>query len=138
MKDRNIFMTAHDKRRLEGLLDAGVSVNCRDRNDLKSLRDELGRANVVKSKDVPADVVTMNSKVCLRDLDDGSEMEVQLVFPEMADIAHGNLSVLSPVGTAILGYREGDTVTWQVPAGESHLRIDRILYQPEAAGDYHL
>ena len=138
MNDRNIFVTAHDKRRLEELLAVGSTVNHRDRNDLKSLRDELGRGQVLKSKDVPPDVVTMNSRVRLVDLDDGSEMEVQLVFPDMADIAHGHLSVLSPVGTAILGYREGETVAWKVPDGERHLRIDRILYQPEAAGDYHL
>lgn len=138
MNERIIYVTAHDKRRLEELLAVGSTANHRDRNDLKSLRDELGRGQVLKSKDVPANVVTMNSRVKLVDLDDNSEMEVQLVFPDMADIAHGHLSVLSPVGTAILGYREGETVTWKVPDGERHLRIERILYQPEAAGDYHL
>jgi len=138
MNDRKIYITAHDKRRLEELLAVADTANQRDRNDLMSLREELGRGQVMKSKDVPADVVTMNSRVKLVDLDDDSAMEVQLVFPDMADIAHGHLSVLSPVGTAILGYREGETVAWKVPAGERHLRIERILYQPEAAGDYHL
>jgi len=83
-------------------------------------------------------VVTMNSKVILRDLDISEEMNYCLVFPKDADIASGAISVLAPVGTAILGYREGDIVEWPVPSGKRRIRIEKILYQPEAAGDFHL
>ena len=60
------------------------------------------------------------------------------VFPKEADIDRGRLSVISPVGTAILGYTEGDTIEWKVPSGKRRIKIEKVLYQPEAAGDYHL
>ena len=90
----------------------------------RSARHELWRGNEVI--EVPPDDF----------LDDDSRMEVTLVFPADADIDAGKLSVLSPVGTALLGYAEGDTVEWEVPAGKRRIRIEKILYQPEAAGDF--
>jgi regulator of nucleoside diphosphate kinase len=80
----------------------------------------------------------MNSRVGLVDLDTEEEMVYTLVFPHEADITQSKISVLAPIGTAILGYRVGDTLTWQVPDGMRRLRVKQILYQPEAAGDYHL
>jgi regulator of nucleoside diphosphate kinase len=65
-------------------------------------------------------------------------MLIQLVFPSEADFERGKISILAPIGTALIGYRTGDTVEWKVPAGIRHLRIDEVVYQPEAAGDYHL
>jgi regulator of nucleoside diphosphate kinase len=61
-----------------------------------------------------------------------------VVFPSEADSEQGKISILAPVGTALLGYRVGDTVEWKLPGGLRRLKIERILYQPEAAGDYHL
>jgi len=66
------------------------------------------------------------------------EMLLHLVFPSEADFKLGKISILAPIGTALIGYRAGDTVEWKVPAGIRRLRIDEILYQPEAAGDHHL
>jgi regulator of nucleoside diphosphate kinase len=80
----------------------------------------------------------MNTRLLFHDLDDDSKMEVTLVFPADADIDAGKLSILSPVGTALLGYRKGNTVEWEVPAGKRRIRIEKILYQPEAAGDFDL
>jgi regulator of nucleoside diphosphate kinase len=102
------------------------------------LEKELSRAEVVAPKDVPADVVTMNSKVSLRDLDTGDEMDITLVFPKDADITQDKVSVLAPIGTAMLGYRVGDVVEWTVPDGVRRLHIEKVLYQPEASGDLHL
>ena len=87
---------------------------------------------------MPHDVVTMNSRVQLVDLDTGEAMTYTLVFPDDADLRQGKISVLAPIGTAMLGYRVGDTFEWRVPAGLRRLKIEAILYQPEAAGDYHL
>jgi regulator of nucleoside diphosphate kinase len=92
----------------------------------------------VDSRDVPPDVVTVNSKVELLDLDKNEKMIFVLVFPNEADINQGKISILAPVGTAILGYRVGDKVIWRVPAGQRRIKIQKILYQPEASGDYHL
>jgi regulator of nucleoside diphosphate kinase len=80
----------------------------------------------------------MNSRLRFVDLDDGDFTEVTLVFPAHADIASGKLSILSPIGTALLGYSEGDKIEWNVPAGKRRIQIEKILYQPEAAGDLHL
>ena len=103
-----------------------------------SLKEELDRAQIVLPKDIPSDVVTMNSRVRLSDMSKGEEQVYTLVFPRDADTVTGKISVLAPVGTAILGYRVGDMIEWQVPAGKRKLKIEEIIYQPEAAGDYHL
>jgi len=138
MTERKIYMTENDRRRLDELLAVAGAFNYRDRNDLKALASELRRAQVVDSRKVSARIVTMNTRVRLRDLDTQKDMEMTLTFPADADVDAGKLSVLSPVGTAILGYGEGDTIAWTVPAGTRRLTIEKILYQPEAAGDFHL
>ncbi len=138
MKERKIFITKFDKDRLEELIGVAESFGADKRLDLESLQDELERAEIVSSRRVPSNVVTMNSKVLLRDADTLEEMTLTLVFPKDADIKSGLISVLAPVGTAILGYREGDVVEWRVPNGLKRISIERILYQPEAEGDFHL
>ena len=80
----------------------------------------------------------MYSQARLYDLEAGEELVLTLVFPEDADLAENKVSVLAPIGMAMLGYRVGDVFEWQVPAGVSRLKVLEILYQPEAAGDYHL
>ena len=100
------------------------------------LEAELDRAHVVSPQEIPGDVVTMNSAVLVKDLDTGAEMALTLVFPSDAGLELGKISILAPVGTALLGYRVGDTIEWKVPGRIRRLRIERMIYQPEAAGDY--
>ena len=138
MNDRIIYITEFDLHRLEELLEVAGAFTYRGRSDLKELEEEVSRAHVVDSRKVPPTVITMNSRVKLRDLDTGEEMVFTLVFPREADIDGGRLSVISPVSTAILGYTEGDTIEWKVPSGRRRIKIEKVLYQPEAAGDYHL
>ena len=102
------------------------------------LEAELGRARVVPQSDVPADVVTMNCKIRIRDQRGRESEEFTLVYPNESDILDGRLSVLAPLGLAVLGARVGDLIKWRVPAGERTFRVERIVYQPEAAGDFHL
>lgn len=137
---REIFVTQSDKERLGDLIRAADSHGTRgsDLRYLADLRKELERARVVPSEQIPSDIVTMNSEVLLRDVSTSQETRVRLVFPEDADMAKGAISVLAPVGTAILGYRQGDVVEWPVPNGTSRFSIEKVMYQPEAAGDYHL
>jgi regulator of nucleoside diphosphate kinase len=80
----------------------------------------------------------MNATVRLRDLATKKELTYTLVFPSDADAAQNRISVLAPIGTALIGYRVGDVITWKVPGGLRKLRVEKIIYQPEAAGDYHL
>jgi len=136
-RKRRIYITEFDKTRLEELVAAADAAG-RDRKDLEALAGELKIAKVVPSAEVPHDVVTMNSRIRLCDADTGEEMVYTVVFPQDANVDTGAISVLAPVGTAILGYAVGDVVEWPVPSGIRRLRIAEILYQPEAAGDYHL
>ncbi|MEN6356184.1 MAG: nucleoside diphosphate kinase regulator [Armatimonadota bacterium] len=138
MNKRAIFITEYDSQRLQALIDNPGALEHRQPENLSSLNDELARAQIVAPKDIPPDVVTMNSVVHLTDIETGEEETYTLVFPSDADISESRLSVLAPIGTAMLGYRTGDTFTWSVPGGERHLRVKEVLYQPEASGDYHL
>ena len=98
----------------------------------------MDRADVVQQKDIPADVITMRSTVRLKDLDSSEELTYRLVFPTEANYDEGKISVLAPIGTAMLGYRRGDVIEWQVPSGVRRLSVDEVLYQPESKGEYHL
>jgi regulator of nucleoside diphosphate kinase len=138
MTNREICITENDRKRLTELIRVAHDFGDRIRHDLKGLEEELSKAKVVASQDIPPDVVTMNSKVVLVDVDTHEEMNFRLVFPQDADVDMGFISVLAPIGTAILGYAKGDIVEWPVPSGVRRLQIKDILYQPEAAGDFHL
>jgi regulator of nucleoside diphosphate kinase len=138
METRTIYITQYDMERLKGLIDEAKRLDQRKNEYLEGLEAELARCQLVTPTEVPPDVVTMNSKVCLVDLDTQEEMVYTLVFPQDADIAQFRISVLAPIGTAMLGYRVGDVFTWRVPDGVRRLKVKRVLYQPEASGDYHL
>ncbi len=134
MKKRKICITQQDQARLEELLlTAG---NERERADLAEMAAEINRASVVEASRIPASVVTMHSKVKLQDLDTGEKMVFTLVFPDEANIEAGKISVISPIGTAILGYAAGDEIAWKVPAGTRRIKIEEVLFQPEAAGEH--
>ncbi len=99
------------------------------------LVSELDRADVVDSRDVPPDVVTMNSRVVFEDVASGKTTEVTIVFPHDADVQLGKISVLAPVGTALLGLAKGDSIVWPFPDGKSRcLRVVAVTFQPEADG----
>jgi regulator of nucleoside diphosphate kinase len=138
MEERTIYITEFDMKRLRELIDEAKRLDRRGNEYLESLEGELSRGILVAPTDVPPDVVTMNSRVNLVDLDTGEEMVCTLVFPNEADMAQSKISVLAPIGTAMLGYRVGDTFEWKVPDGIRRLEIKGVLYQPEASGDYHL
>lgn len=105
-----------------------------DAPHLKALVTELKQSVMVPSDKVAPDLVTMNSRVVVRDLKTDRAARYTLVFPDTAD-EEGHLSILSPIGTAILGLTCGDTIDWPGPNGLLRLRIEAIEYQPEAAGD---
>ena len=138
MSDRTIYITEQDMKRLRQLILEVKYSDYRGSKYLEDLTGELDRGAVVASKSVPPDVITMNSRVELVDLETGESMVYTLVFPQDADLVQGKISVLAPIGTAMLGYRVGDVFSWQVPSGERRLKVEAILYQPEASGDYHL
>lgn len=136
---RTIDITSVDRERLLKLINKEREFGMAKNKDyLKDLEQELNRANIVAPEIIPPDAITMNSKVLLRDLDSGEEITYTLVYPEEANLLEDKISILAPVGTAILGFREGDVFDWKVPAGIVKLKVEKILYQPESAGDYEL
>lgn len=138
MSGKPIHITQFDLERLRKLFLDLQSTDYRKSEYLERLQAEIERAEVVAPKDIPEDVITMNSTVCLEDLDTKEEEIYTLVFPEDADISKGKISILAPIGTAMLGYEVGDSFEWEVPAGKRRLRVKKILYQPESSGDYNL
>jgi regulator of nucleoside diphosphate kinase len=131
--DRGIFIADDDRVRLDALLRRATAQNVSGVQYLAALAGELRRARVVPRSQIPRDVVTMNSTVRLRDLETGEEETYTLVYPDEADIEADRLSVLAPVGTALLGYRAGDVVEWPVPVGVRRFRVEEVLFQPRSA-----
>lgn len=129
-----LILSRFDFERLERLL-ARVG----EGENLDLLQAELDRAEIVDPQDVPPDVVTMNSKVRMVDEATGEEFALQLVFPAAANAEHGAVSVLAPIGSALLGLRVGASIEWPLPEGRARrIRVVAVTYQPEAAGDLHL
>ena len=126
----DIYVTEMDKARLQSLLEFEQG------SAIVELEHEIERAIVVDPQHVARDVVTMNSRILLH-MDD-EEREVALVYPQDADERSGKLSVMSDVGAAILGYQEGDAIDWMVSDRTRRILIDRVIYQPESSGDFHL
>lgn len=131
-----ILITTQDHDRLIDVVDRyGSGCNA---TLAANLDEELARAEVVDPTTIPPDIVTMNSRCVFRFADTGEEREVTLVYPEQADVDAGKISVLAPVGAALLGLAEGQAIRWPTPEGERTLELVAVRYQPEAAGDLHL
>ena len=135
MSKKLIYITDNDMKRLKELI---IEADNKDKKYLRELEDELDKGEVVNSRDIPNNIITMNSKVRLRDINTQKEMICWLVFPDDSNADQGKISILAPIGTALLGYKVGDIIEWEVPAGVTKLKVEEILYQPEAAGYYQL
>ncbi len=132
----DITLTDADFERLAHLVDA-FGPELLDAID--GLEAELGRARVVPSREVPPDVVTMNSRVRYVDESDGAVRELTIVYPKAADAAEARVSVLAPVGAALLGLRVGQSIEWPLPDGRrKRYRVVDVPFQPEAAGRFDL
>jgi regulator of nucleoside diphosphate kinase len=125
------LLTELDHVRLSKLVDrAGLAES--------PIEEVVEEADTVPSREIEGDVVTMHSRVEV-DFDDGSRGTLTLSYPDDADAARGKVSILSPVGAALIGLRAGSQAQWQEPGGrERHARLRTIVFQPEASGDYTL
>jgi len=134
MTGRRIMITRLDFDKLKQLVSHYQHNPSLEQEHLKDLEKELRKASILDPKDIPPHVITMNSRFLIRSEENNELMELTLVFPQDADIEQGKISVLAPVGTALLGYAETDRVCWQVPGGVRIFTVEKILYQPEASG----
>ena len=133
MKNQTIIITEADRAKLEDMIAFKSELSPRDRCEFRALENELERAKIVASGEVPGDVITMNSRAELLDLETGERLDFTIVFPQEADIEEGRISVLAPVGTAMLGYRVGDAFEIPTPSGVRRLKVAGVSFQPEAA-----
>jgi regulator of nucleoside diphosphate kinase len=136
MKEHTIYITKADAKKLRDLIQNSIPSGQRRNIYFQMLSAELNRAMIVASEQIPADVITMNSQACLVDLETGEEMTYTLVFPEDADAQQGKISILAPIGTGMLGFRAGDIFEWETPDGVRKIRVEKVIFQPEANGDY--
>jgi len=132
MTRRQILITEDDMTRLKDLLRRGRVAMRRDQGHLEELEQELERAELGAAGEIPRDLVTMHSTARIRDLATGARHVYTVVFPSEADLATRRISVLAPVGTALIGYRAGDVIEWATPGGTRRLQIEAVLFQPEA------
>ena len=134
-KDVTLTVTQLDYLRLNNLIQNLRDNRSVDAAYLKFLGLELKKAIKVDSKSITPDFVTMNSVMNVVFLDNSKSMELRLVYPQNANFSKGLISVLSPLGCALLGYRAGDIVTFKAPKGEQRVQIEKVIYQPEANGE---
>ncbi len=124
-----ITMTTADVEKLRELVREAVRTEYRNSTYLHLLEAELDRAVLVDAHKIPAGVITMNSTATLVDIESGDEMELTLVYPDEADLLADKISVLAPVGSAMLGYREGDSFSWESPTGPRAMRVLKVRQQ---------
>lgn len=135
---RKLVLTDTDRQRLLELSKSLRSVGGPFKHYAAELEAETANARICERAKIGADVITMNSEVCVLNLDTDEEDRFTIVYPHESDILEGRMSVISPLGMALLGRKIGDVVKIEVPTGKQKFRVDKIVYQPEAAGDEHL
>lgn len=137
MNAQTILISELEMIKLRQMLDLRMNSPALDRQHFEMLANELDRAEVVSNNAIPADVITMHSRVRFRNLESEEQVTYTLVFPAEADISANKISVLAPIGTALLGYREGAVIKWPVPGGLRQLEVLEVLHEPDAAKDAH-
>ncbi|GIK34414.1 MAG: hypothetical protein AMXMBFR45_13250 [Gammaproteobacteria bacterium] len=130
-----VIISSLDVERIEKLLESLPAGSFPGRN---ALEEELARAEIVDPKDLPPTVVTMNSTVRFEVESSSEEFRLTLVYPKDVDASGTTISILAPVGSALLGLSQGDSIEWPKPGGGTlRVRIKEVAYQPERTGDYH-
>lgn len=130
------YFTVNDLDRIKGFLELATASKAERYQYLLRLKEELVNAVVLAPEDIPPDIVTINSVVRFKDLTTGDSMTVTLVLPDEADFNEKKISLLAPLGVALLGCKAGDMVKYKAPGGIAKIAIEEILYQPEAAGEF--
>lgn len=135
---RTITLNSLDLSRIQGCIKEAMQVNSISKIEAAALIKELNSATIVKPEQIPSNVVTMNSIVRISFLNANKTIEFQIVYPNQANVKNNKISIFSPIATALIGYKIGDEIDWIVPAGVTKIRIENIVYQPEAAGHYNV
>jgi regulator of nucleoside diphosphate kinase len=132
-----ILVTINDYKRLTALLKFS-SVKTEMPAIENRLHSKLTAAEMLSQKNISKNVITMNSRVLLKELRSGREIELTIVYPHDADNKERRISILSAIGVTLMGQQAGDQVSWEIPGGHGQFEIVKVTYQPEAVGHYHL
>lgn len=123
---KTITFSTTDHLALQARLARSLPGNTRNRDIWDSLREELARASLLPAEAMPPKIVRVGSSFAVSDLDNGEIDRFTLVWPEQADVERGRLSVLTPLGVALLGFSEGDEITWRMPGGLRRLTLIEV------------
>jgi len=132
-----MVVTISDYSRLTGLMEF-ASDNTKMPERIKLFYSDLMRAKMLSRDTISGNIITMNSRLILKELSTGREAELTITYPKDSDSMERKISVLSPIGTALLGKQVGDVVSWRIPSGYGRFEILEVTYQPEAMGDFYL
>ena len=135
--ERKMVITINDYQRLLGLIEF-ASLTGKMPDVISNLYKGLVNAKMLPQTNISSDVVTMNSRILLKDILNEREADVTITYPQDADNRERKISVFSSIGVALLGRRVGDIVSWTTPKGVGEFEILEVIYQPEAVGDYSL
>ena len=133
--NNEIIVTRLDYTRLNSMILNLLDDRKSDIRELNFLNIEIKNAKIIEPKKVSPDYVTMNSVIEVRFSDTAEAKSLRLVYPKEANINAGNISVLSPLGCALLGNKTSQTISFKAPSGLKTVTIDKIIYQPEANGE---
>jgi regulator of nucleoside diphosphate kinase len=133
ISQHKLMIIDRDLHKLRELLENSDVLHEWDRAQCSALEEEIERATVVSADQIPPDVVTMHSRVRIVDMRTGEQMVYQIVYPREANFAAKKISILAPIGMALLGYRTGAEIEWTVPSGTRWLRIEAVEHQPKNA-----
>lgn len=134
----NIIVNRLDYLRIQKQIAEARQNKTIDASEAEKLINELNSAIILDPDKIPGDVVTMNSVVKISFVDAEKQQEFKIVYPNEANFKEKKVSIFSPIATALIGFRVGDLIEWMVPGGLTKIRIDEIVYQPEASGDFTL
>ena len=135
---RKIILNRLDYARIKKCIRDAQQFNSISNHEAESLLQELESAEILEPEEIPSNVVTMNSIVRMSFNNSKKHVQFQIVYPNKANFKDNKISIFSPIATALIGYKVGDEIEWIIPAGITRIRIDEIIYQPEAAGHYNL
>ena len=134
---KRIFVTINDYDRVMGMVEI-AAMRHKIPEAVDRLITKLGGACLLPQENISTDIVTMNSRVLVTKLPSNEEIDITVTYPQDANNLLKKISVFSPIGTALIGAKVGDVVSWKIPTGVGEFRVDKVIYQPEAVGHYHL
>ena len=136
--EKDLLVTEFDLERLERLLDLCWGKSGFNEKELEALQKKISNCIVVPPEFIPDNIITMNSTFTVENEGTKERKTYTLVFPEKADIKGNRISILAPIGIAILGHKVGESIEWVAPSGPKKMTFIEIHYQPETCGQFNL